>query len=59
MRPQQHERAYQKQRNIFENKKRVLGAKVKGSELRFVKSIGLGFKTPTEVCRHAVFTGAE
>ena len=46
---QQHERSYQKQRNIFENKKRVLGAKVKGSELRFVKSVGLGFKTPREV----------
>ncbi|MAS44212.1 MAG: 30S ribosomal protein S17 [Rhodobacteraceae bacterium] len=44
----QHERSYQKQRNIFENKKRVLGAKVKGSELRFVKSVGLGFKTPRE-----------
>jgi small subunit ribosomal protein S11e len=45
----QTERAYQKQKPIFENKKRVLGARVKSLDLRFVKNVGLGFKTPREV----------
>ena len=46
---QQHERAYQKQRLIFENKKRIGNKKVKSRELRYVKNVGLGFKTPVEV----------
>jgi len=41
----QHEKAYQKQDAIFVAKKRVLGAK-KGKSMRYVKSIGLGYKTP-------------
>ncbi|EGD76358.1 40S ribosomal protein S11 [Salpingoeca rosetta] len=59
----QHERAYQKQRLIFENKKRIGAAKVKSSELRFVKNVGLGFKTPREareleyIDRKCPFTG--
>eukprot|EP00056_Hartaetosiga_gracilis_P019242 m.13520 g.13520 ORF g.13520 m.13520 type:complete len:156 (-) comp7527_c0_seq1:96-563(-) len=42
----QTERAYQKQRLIFENKKR--SAPAKSRDLRYVKSVGLGFKTPVE-----------
>jgi hypothetical protein len=45
---QQVERAYQKQAGIFENKKVIAGRAIKGS-VRYVKNIGLGFKTPTEV----------
>merc|ERR1712048_111383 len=45
---EQTERAYQKQPTIFQNKKRVAGKTVKGKEQRFVKSVGLGFKTPRE-----------
>jgi len=43
----QNQRAYQKQDNIFQAKKRVLGAK-KASvrETRYYKSVGLGIKTP-------------
>jgi len=43
---QQVERSYQKQGAVFENKKRVLGRAGK-SGARYVKNIGLGFKTPT------------
>ena len=45
----QTEKAFQKQPSIFLNKKRLLGQKVKKNELRFVKNVGLGFKTPKEV----------
>jgi small subunit ribosomal protein S11e len=41
----QHEKAYQKQDAVFVSKKRVIGAK-KGKSMRYVKNIGLGFKTP-------------
>merc|ERR1712159_349844 len=41
-------RAYQKQPSIFENRKRVLGRKVKPHDVRFVKNVGLGIKTPRE-----------
>lgn len=44
----QTEKAFQKQPSIFLNKKRLLGQKVKKNELRFVKNVGLGFKTPKE-----------
>merc|ERR1711973_459624 len=45
---EQTERAYQKQAPIFQNKKRVVGKTVKSKEQRFVKNVGLGFKTPRE-----------
>merc|ERR1712221_18277 len=45
---EQTERAYQKQPTIFQNKKRVAGKVTKAKEQRFVKSVGLGFKTPRE-----------
>ena len=45
----QVERCYQKQPTIFQNKKRVLGRRVGRSELRFTRSVGLGFKTPRHV----------
>merc|ERR1712007_93106 len=44
---EQTERAYQKQAPIFQNKKRVVG-KTNKSKDRFVKNVGLGFKTPRE-----------
>merc|ERR1712198_677375 len=60
---EQTERAYQKQPTIFQNKKRVAGKVVKGKEQRFVKSVGLGFKTPryaiegTYIDKKCPFTG--
>ena len=45
----QTERAYQKQAPIFQNKKRVLGQPGKKKELRYVRNVGLGFKTPKDV----------
>merc|ERR1712119_220303 len=45
---EQTEKAYQKQAAIFQNKKRVVGKAVKSKEQRFVKNVGLGFKTPRE-----------
>lgn len=45
----QHERAYQKQAPIFENKKRLPNARrVKINEIRYYKNVGLGFKTPRD-----------
>jgi small subunit ribosomal protein S11e len=49
----QTERAYQKQAPIFENKKRVLGQRIKANEIRYVKGVGMGFKTPREVSHNA------
>ncbi|KAF0991861.1 hypothetical protein HZS_5643 [Henneguya salminicola] len=43
MSAEQNERAFQKQRNVFLNRK-SLGGKIP----RYVKNIGLGFKTPKE-----------
>merc|ERR1719390_245271 len=44
---EQNQRAYQKQDNIFQGKKRVLGAKKPGiRETRYYKAVGLGIKTP-------------
>merc|ERR1711962_85985 len=45
---EQTEKAYQKQAPIFRNKKRVVGKAVKAKDQRFVKNVGLGFKTPRE-----------
>lgn len=45
---EQTERAFQKQAPIFQNKKRVIGKATKTKDQRFVKSVGLGFKTPRE-----------
>merc|ERR1712126_711004 len=45
---EQTERAFQKQAPIFLNKKRVVGKAVKAKDQRFVKNVGLGFKTPRE-----------
>merc|ERR1712189_3585 len=44
----QTERAYQKQKPIFQNKKRLIGKVVKGKEQRFTRAVGLGFKTPRD-----------
>jgi small subunit ribosomal protein S11e len=41
----QHEKAYQKQDAIFVARKRAIGVK-KPKPMRFIKSIGLGIKTP-------------
>ena len=47
---QQTERAFQKQPTVFLNSKaRVLGIGKKKKELRYVRNVGLGFKTPKEV----------
>ncbi|CBJ48448.1 conserved unknown protein [Ectocarpus siliculosus] len=61
---EQHEKAYQKQDAIFVGAKRVLGKKVaKSKGMRFVKNVGLGFKTPktaregTYVDKKCPFTG--
>merc|ERR1712071_34697 len=45
---EQTEKAYQRQPTIFQNKKRVPGKIVKGKDQRFIKTVGLGFKTPRE-----------
>ena len=44
---EQTEKAYQKQDAVFIGRKRVLGKKTKKG-MRFVRNIGLGFKTPKE-----------
>ena len=46
----QTERAFQKQRGVFLNGKVGLSGKKKKKEQRFVRNVGLGFKTPREVC---------
>ncbi|KAG8222779.1 hypothetical protein J437_LFUL006788 [Ladona fulva] len=43
----QSERAFQKQPTVFLNRKKGLGAK-KRKTLRYVRNVGLGFKTPRE-----------
>ena len=47
----QNEKAYQKQRGVFQNSKKVILGQVK-KETRFVRNVGLGFKTPREVNCH-------
>jgi small subunit ribosomal protein S11e len=41
-------KAFSKQDNIFVAKKRVAGKKLTAKDFRYTKSVGLGFKTPTE-----------
>jgi small subunit ribosomal protein S11e len=55
----QTEKAYQKQAAIFENRKRVLGRKVRASDVRYVRNVGLGFKTPREVRTGFLFLKGE
>jgi len=59
LRIMQTEKAYQKQRLTFQNSKAILvgGAKKKKKGLRFVRNVGLGFKTPREVSGLAAFSG--
>ncbi|CAI8032156.1 40S ribosomal protein S11 [Geodia barretti] len=45
---EQSERAFQKQRGVFLNSKAGLTGKKKKKEQRFVRNVGLGFKTPRE-----------
>nr|KAG5702914.1 hypothetical protein BaRGS_034687 [Batillaria attramentaria] len=47
MADQQTERSFQKQPTVFLNKKSLLTGKSK-KNLRYVRSVGLGFKTPRE-----------
>ncbi len=61
---QQTEKAFQKQKGVFQNHQRVLGKKKgKGKGARFWKNVGLGFKTPKEaiegsyVDQNCPFTG--
>lgn len=50
----QNEKAYQKQRLTFQNSKAVLiGGSKKKKDLRFVRNVGLGFKTPREVSKES------
>jgi len=44
----QSERSFQKQPTVFLNRKKGLGAK-KRKSLRYIRNVGLGFKTPREV----------
>lgn len=44
----QTERAFQKQPTIFQNKKKIDGAK-KQTLKRYTKAVGLGFRMPLEV----------
>lgn len=44
----QNERAFQKQKGVFLNKK-VIGDVRKAKKIRRVNEVGLGFKTPKEV----------
>jgi len=47
----QQERAFQKQPTVFQNQKKIPGAK-KAVLKRYTRTVGLGFKMPTEVrCR--------
>merc|ERR1712105_552924 len=44
----QTERAFQKQKNVFLNNKAALIAGPKAKKIRYLKNVGLGFKTPIE-----------
>ena len=52
----QNERAYLRQPAIFENRKASYG-KRKASDLRYIRNVGLGFKTPAEARRRAGLRG--
>jgi len=43
----QNEKAFQKQPSVFQNSKKISAKKVK-TGVRFVRKVGLGFKTPQE-----------
>ena len=45
----QSERAFQRQPTVFLNKKRAVTATKSAKAPRYVRSVGLGFKTPREV----------
>ncbi|KAK6643141.1 hypothetical protein RUM43_004644 [Polyplax serrata] len=47
----QNEKSFQKQPTIFLNRKKSLGIKKKKSGLRYIRNVGLGFKTPRETER--------
>ena len=44
-----NERGFQKQPTIFQNKKRPVGSTKKLTLKRYLRTVGLGFKTPAEV----------
>jgi small subunit ribosomal protein S11e len=44
----QAERSFQKQPTIFLNRKKGIGKKKKKRSVRYVRNVGLGFKTPRE-----------
>jgi small subunit ribosomal protein S11e len=46
---EQNEKAFQKQKGVFLNKKKFFVTQGPKKEPRFVRSVGLGFKTPREV----------
>ena len=60
----QNQKSFQKQDNIFVGKKRVLGKKLSGKDIRYCKPVGLGIKTPrsavegTYVDKKCPWTGA-
>jgi len=45
---EQIEKGFQRQRGVFQARKQVLAKKSGGSEARFWKNVGLGFRTPKE-----------
>ena len=45
----QTEKAFQKQKGVFLNKKKFFVTQGPKKEPRFVRNVGLGFKTPREV----------
>ena len=45
----QSERAYQKQPTIFQNRKRPAGSSKRVTLKRYMRNVGLGFRTPAEV----------
>ena len=52
----QQERAFQKQPTVFQNQKRLPGVK-KAALKRYTRTVGLGFKMPSEVrCRVWILT---
>jgi len=48
MSSEQNEKAFQKQRGVFLGSRKWVGTKNKKAKARFVREVGLGFKTPTE-----------
>jgi small subunit ribosomal protein S11e len=46
----QTEKSFQKQPTVFLNRKPTLGKQKAKKSLRYVRNVGLGFKTPRDVC---------